>query len=179
VLRISDIGEPAPGNPDPSSPIYTRGHNDVAGLCSASGSNQVFEIEARASGPGEVNVLAAGADYGWPDAGPSTKAAAGELPPGTTRPGGCAAFSSTLYVASLDGARVLSAPLSGRGAAIKPGKYSTLTKKYGRIRTAVGDPAGAIWLTTSNKDGHGKPIASDERVIRIPLGGGSGGDNPR
>jgi hypothetical protein len=26
---------------------------------------------------------------------------------------------------------------------------------------------GALWLTTRNRDGHGKPTAEDDRVIRI------------
>ena len=26
---------------------------------------------------------------------------------------------------------------------------------------------GALWLTTRNRDGHGKPTADDDRVIRI------------
>ena len=31
----------------------------------------------------------------------------------------------------------------------------------------VAGPDGALWLTTRNRDGHGKPIAEDDRVIRI------------
>jgi len=32
-----------------------------------------------------------------------------------------------------------------------------------------------LWLTTSNRDGHGRPVADDERVLRIPPPGGGGG----
>jgi hypothetical protein len=36
-----------------------------------------------------------------------------------------------------------------------------------------------LWLTTSNRDGHGKPIATDERVLRIPPpSGGGSSDSP-
>jgi len=33
VLRVTLFGQPAPGNPDPRSPVFTRGHRNVAGLC--------------------------------------------------------------------------------------------------------------------------------------------------
>ena len=31
----------------------------------------------------------------------------------------------------------------------------------------VAAPDGALWLTTSNRDGVGRPVAADDRVIRI------------
>jgi sugar lactone lactonase YvrE len=53
----------------------------------------------------------------------------------------------------------------------------TLHNRYGRLRTVVAAPDGALWLTTSNKDGKGKPGPADERVLRIVPSGG-GGNNP-
>ena len=32
ILRITPDGDPAPGNPDPDSPIWTWGHRNVQGL---------------------------------------------------------------------------------------------------------------------------------------------------
>ena len=55
-----------------------------------------------------------------------------------------------------------------KGNSISLGKFAPQLKStYGRLRTVVSAPDGALWLTTSNKDGHGKPVASDERIIRI------------
>jgi hypothetical protein len=45
------------------------------------------------------------------------------------------------------------------------------------LRTVVAASDGALWLTTSNKDGHGHPVPADERVLRIIPSGGSG-NNP-
>jgi glucose/arabinose dehydrogenase len=42
-----------------------------------------------------------------------------------------------------------------------------LSGQYGRLRTVVLDPEGALWITTSNRDGVGTPAADDDRVLRI------------
>ena len=42
-----------------------------------------------------------------------------------------------------------------------------LTGDYGRLRTVVLDREGALWITTSNRDGVGTPAADDDRVLRI------------
>jgi hypothetical protein len=43
----------------------------------------------------------------------------------------------------------------------------TLQKIYGRLRTVVSAADGALWVTTTNRDGHGHPVPDDDRVIRI------------
>jgi hypothetical protein len=35
------------------------------------------------------------------------------------------------------------------------------------LRTVVVDAEGALWITTSNRDGVGTPVADDDRVLRI------------
>jgi hypothetical protein len=56
---------------------------------------------------------------------------------------------------------------------------ATLQKRYGRLLSVVADPAaGVLWLTTSNRDGHGRPVADDERVVRIPPPSGATSDSP-
>ena len=42
-----------------------------------------------------------------------------------------------------------------------------LAGEYGRLRTVVLDAEGALWITTSNRDGVGTPNADDDRVLRI------------
>ena len=43
----------------------------------------------------------------------------------------------------------------------------SLQNRYGRLAGVVAGTDGALWLTTRNRDGHGTPIADDDRVIRI------------
>ncbi|HWG90108.1 MAG TPA: PQQ-dependent sugar dehydrogenase [Candidatus Thermoplasmatota archaeon] len=67
ILRLTPEGDPAPGGPFGSgNPAYTMGHRNVYGLA--------FDAQGRAwiteNGPNvndEVNLLEAGANYGWPE----------------------------------------------------------------------------------------------------------------
>ncbi|MDT4941789.1 MAG: hypothetical protein QOJ34_1878, partial [Pseudonocardiales bacterium] len=80
-----------------------------------------------------------------------------------------------LWVTSRDGEALLSAE-------VRPGVLSPVLRsfapvivhKYGRLRTVVAAPDGALWLTTSNRDGAGTPVAADERVIRYLPSAGAG-----
>ncbi|PZS15680.1 MAG: oxidoreductase [Pseudonocardiales bacterium] len=182
VLRVSDIGQPAPGNPDASSPVFTSGHHVVNGLCLVPESNTVIEVEASGSdGPGEVNVLTGGGTYGWPTPSRSSRGPLTTLPASQNGPGGCAVLDDRLFVTSLDGQSLLASTLRANGGALSAGKFTAaLTNKYGRLLTVVADPSGGVlWLTTSNRDGYGKPVPADDRVLRIPPpGGGGGADSP-
>jgi len=178
VLRVTDIGKPAAGNPAPSSPVFTSGHHVVDGLCLVAESNTVLEVEAHGSdGLDNVNVLTAGESYGWPTPTPSSQGPITTLPPAQGGPGGCAVLDNELYVTSLDGKALLASALSAKNQGLSAGKFTAaLTNKYGRLLSVVADPAGGVlWLTTSNRDGHGRPVADDERVLRIPPPGGGGG----
>jgi len=173
VLRVSDVGQPLATG----SPVFTSGQHTVAGLCLDRGSGSTFETEPGAAGSGdEINTLSAGANYGWPVAQPNSHAPTASLPPALSGAGGCAVAGGVIYVASLNDDAVLSAPLTTT-TPVRIGAFTALEKgTYGRLLTVVAAPDGALWLTTSNKDGHGKPVAADERVIRImPNSGSSAG----
>jgi glucose/arabinose dehydrogenase len=180
VLRVNDIGDPAKGNPTPSSPVFTRGHRVVDGLCATPEAKSIFEVETGGpTGAGDdVNLLVPGEFYGWPST--VTTPAQGSvttLPAADRSPGGCAVLDEKLWVTSLDGQALLSTPLIPTGTGLTNGKFKVeLSKKYGRLKTVVAASDGALWLTTSNRDGHGKPVSTDERVIRwMPQGGGGEG----
>lgn len=71
VLRLTDTGAPAPGNPfagragaHPS--IYTIGHRDPLGLAVHPGTGALLLVEHGPNGGDELNVIEAGANYGWP-----------------------------------------------------------------------------------------------------------------
>jgi glucose/arabinose dehydrogenase len=165
ILRTNDIGQPLPDNPVPESPIFARGLRSVDGLCVDLRTGLRIAISAGAAGtPDEVNVIRPGADYGWPGNGPASVPATRTLPAASTGGGGCALGETQLFVATSTG-RSLAVATVTRNAI---GTFtSSLQNKYGRLATVVAGTDGALWLTTRNRDGHGRPIADDDRVIRI------------
>jgi glucose/arabinose dehydrogenase len=161
VLRTDDIGKPLPNNPNPASVIYARGFTEVSGLCVDPSSGTRLAVDGD-----RVEVLHPGLDYA-------------QIPPAATLPaaltggGGCALAQGRLLVATATGQALAVAPVSKANAV---GQFSaTLSKAYGRLRTVVIGPDGAIWLTTRNRDGHGTPVPTDDRVIRLTSMDGSAG----
>jgi glucose/arabinose dehydrogenase len=177
VLRVNDIGDPAVGNPAASSPIFTSGHHVVDGLCPVPQSKSVLEVET--GSPGKVDLIQRGGFYGWPATAKRQRIAPIlTLPAQYTAPGGCAVLAGRIWVTSLDAQALVSIALSGTGTPAGTNSWApVLTKRYGRLKTVVPAGDGALWLTTSNRDGHGKPVSADERVIRY-LPGASVGRSP-
>nr|WP_245215541.1 PQQ-dependent sugar dehydrogenase [Pararoseomonas baculiformis] len=71
VLRLERDGRPAEGNPfigrqGARPEIFTYGHRNPQGLALNPATGSMIEIEFGARGGDEVNLLRAGANYGWP-----------------------------------------------------------------------------------------------------------------
>jgi glucose/arabinose dehydrogenase len=163
ILRTSDIGRPLPDNPVPGSRIFARGLRTVDGLCVDARTGARIAISA--GSPDEVNVIKAGADYGWPVNAAGSVPPARTLPPATSGGGGCALAANRLFVATSTGTALAVSDVS---QSANLGSFNaTLHARYGRLAGVVAGSDGALWLTTRNRDGHGKPIADDDRVIRI------------
>ncbi|HEX8767641.1 MAG TPA: hypothetical protein VF714_04680, partial [Jatrophihabitans sp.] len=119
----------------------------------------------------EVNVIKAGADYGWPAEESTSVPPARTLPAASTGGGGCALMANRLFVATSTGKSLAMSEVTQRNTV---GAFSaSLQNRYGRLAGVVAGTDGALWLTTRNRDGHGKPIADDDRVIRISPSDGS------
>jgi hypothetical protein len=41
--------------------------------------------------------------------------------------------------------------------------------RYGRLRTVEPDGVGGLWLTTSHRDGQGRPAAPEDRLFHVQL----------
>lgn len=167
VLHLNDIGQPARDNPRRGSPVWTSGHRVVDGLCPGP-SGTLWETEAGGPGqPDEVNLISRGDYYGWPTPRGTEHDPVEDLPAKYSSPGGCAVLFNRVWVTSLNGQALLSAPIRDVAGPPLLGPFHAILKhRYGRLRTVVAAPDGALWLTTSNRDGHGHPVPADERVIR-------------
>jgi len=171
ILRLAPDGKPAPGNPTAGSPVYSLGHRNVQGLAwDAPG--RLWAIEFGQNTFDEVNLIQPGRNYGWPEVEGTGDTQGGKYtnPKVTWRtseasPSGAAIAGTTLYVAALRGERLWTVPLNGENTGTPKAEF---VEKYGRLRTVVVAPDGALWLTTSNTDGRGDPRNGDDRIIRFP-----------
>ena len=71
VLRLDDDGKAPADNPFVGEPghrpeIYTIGHRNTLGLALHPGTGDIWQHENGPNGGDELNVLAAGRNYGWP-----------------------------------------------------------------------------------------------------------------
>jgi glucose/arabinose dehydrogenase len=172
VLHVDVFGHPV----DAGGPVFSRGLGDVTALC-RSGDDKLYAADvAPAGGTDEVDRLVAGVDYGSPAAAAGAVGPSATLPAGQGGIGGCGFTGRTVFLGALDGQRIDIVTVDAQGAAT--GKASdVLAGRYGRLRTVVVDAEGALWVTTSNRDGIGTPAAGDDRVLRI-IPPTSGGNSP-
>ena len=92
--------------------------------------------------------------------------------------GGCAAAPDVAFLGSLDGERLHVVPLDPPADGSEPqDPEELLGGQYGRLRTVVLDQEGALWVTTSNRDGVGTPGEGDDKVLRI-MPPDSGAESP-
>ena len=170
VLRVTDIGRPAPDNPVTSSPVFAGGASVTVGLCYATNQGLLFATGAA----GNINLVNPAGQLS------ATSGVTTSLPANLTAPGGCAVQGGALYVTSADATALVSATfkVNSEGAPVFGKWQSVLSRTYGRLLTVVAAADGSLWMTTTNRDGHGKPVAADERVIRIVAPQGGGGDSP-
>jgi hypothetical protein len=155
ILRTDDIGNPMTDNPVPGSRVYARGFASAAGI-SGLCVDQRSGLRVAISGD-RVTVIRAGADL--------SGAATATLPATLAGSGGCALGGGALLVASATGKALAVAQVGTNGSV--SAFTASLAGVYGRLRTVVAGSDGALWLTTRNRDGHGKPVADDDRVLRI------------
>ena len=154
--------------------IVSVGHRNPQGFDWQPRSGRLVATEHGPEGDDEVNVIRAGGNYGWPEA-------QGEDHGGFDRPvavygdsiapsGGSfvkrlgSAWSGDFLFGCLVGEQIRRVSLDG-GRVI--GDEPLFEGEFGRVRTVVEGPDGALYALTSNRDGRGSPREGDDRVLRI------------
>ena len=187
TLRLNDDGSipqdnPFVGQANARSEIWSYGHRNAQGLDWQPGTNLMFQTEHGPSGfdgPGggdEVNIVERGKNYGWPtihhresrsglespllEYTPAVAPASGMFYRGSMFP----QLRDNFLFGCLRGERIVRVVLDGRRALSQD---SLFQGRYGRIREVAEGPDGAIYFSTSNRDGRGKPARDDDRIIRL------------
>lgn len=169
ILRIEADGSVPSDNPDPDSPVWTLGHRNVQGIV-WDDDGRLWATEFGSTIWDELNLIEPGDNYGWPEVEGISEGSEFTNPliqwqTGDASPSGIAYLDGNLYVAALAGERLFQIPLSSAGV---PGQPKALyVGDYGRLRTVVATPEGTLWFTTSNLDGRGEPVSTDDRIFEI------------
>jgi glucose/arabinose dehydrogenase len=171
ILRMTPEGKPAPGNPFEHSLVYSYGHRNVEGL-TFDRDGRLWATEFGASLVDEVNLIKAGHNYGWPAVqgrshNPKFTNPKATKPTEQASPSGAQIAGGALYAAALRGERLYRFPLWSHGHVGRPNEY--FKDRFGRLRSVQLAPDGSLWVTTSNRDGRGNPVLTDDRIIRVPL----------
>jgi aldose sugar dehydrogenase len=187
TLRLNDDGSVPPDNPfvgeqNARAEIWSTGHRNAQGIDWQPGTNLMFQTEHGPTGfdgPGggdEVNIVERGKNYGWPlihhtatraglespllEYTPACAPASGVFYRGSAFP----QFRNNFFFGCLAGERIVRVVLDGRTVV---SQENLLEKKYGRIRDVAEGPDGAIYFSTSNRDGRGSPATDDDRIIKL------------
>jgi len=175
VLRVETDGAVPTDNPilpgaARRTVAYTMGNRNPQGLAVQPGTGAMFEVEHGATTHDEINLLQPGKNYGWP-----TQEGPGGTAQGFTDP----LWSSGGVALATSGAAFVTGPQWGdwsgslivctlkeqdlrrfrvTDTAVVP-QETLFDQKYGRLRSPVLGPDGALYLTTSQGSG--------DRIIRV------------
>lgn len=175
ILRVNDDGSVPPDNPFRGSPVWTYGHRNPQGIDWDPKSGLLFETEHGPTGfdggfgGDEVNILEKGLNYGWPVIHHDEKRD-GMISPLVQYTPACAPASAAiwrgdLYFGCLRDEHLQRVRLDPKNRRKVIGQ-DELFEDFGRIREVAVGPDGALYFSTSNRDGRGDPAASDDRIFR-------------
>jgi aldose sugar dehydrogenase len=166
--------------------VWTLGHRNVQGLAVRPGSGQVFGVEHGPDRDDEVNLLRAGANYGWdprgsgrydesvpmtdPDIPGAVPAVWSSGSPTLATSGATfldgeqwGAYDGLLLVGLLKAQGVLALRLDEAGELQEQFRLPELDGTYGRLRSVQQGGDGALYVTTDNGDG-------SDQLLRVTPG---------
>ena len=175
ILRMTPDGGVPDDNPFADSLVYSLGHRNPQGLAWGE-DGTLYSSEFGQNTWDELNIIAAGQNYGWPSV-EGIANADGFVNPiqqwstSEASPSGLASTGSTLFMAALRGERLWAIWVEQEGVA----SSAFYADEFGRLRDAVEGPGGTLWVITNNTDGRGSPRDGDDKLLQIPLEGRTAG----
>jgi glucose/arabinose dehydrogenase len=185
ILRLNPDGTIPADNPFPGSPVYTFGHRNAQGLAWHPVTKTAFSTEHGPSGfdgpdgGDEFNLIRAGKNYGWPTIHHEQTHTGMEAPLLSFTPAIAPAsgvfyqgnrlseFTNDFFFGAVRGQHLHRVVLAPPDFTTVQSHEALLQGVFGRIREVVAGPDGALYFTTSNRDGHAQPGPNDDQVLRI------------
>jgi glucose/arabinose dehydrogenase len=163
------------GDSPAEADIYTLGHRNPQGFDWEPGTDRLIATEHGNVGNDEVNVIREDRNYGWPEVeGPEH----GDFEPpialyeDAIAPSGAtfaalpgSEWTGDYLIGALIGEQIRRLSFDDAGEVTED--EALFESEFGRVRTVVEGPDGALYALTSNRDGRGDPRPGDDRVIRI------------
>jgi glucose/arabinose dehydrogenase len=178
VVRLNDDGSVPADNPflgqaGARPEIFTYGHRNPQGLLVHPATGEIWEIEHGPRGGDEINLLTAGANYGWPIVTKGREYSGLPIGDGKSRPemvdparfwvpsispSGIAFYAGDafpgwrgcLFIGALSGEMLVRLEMNGLEIA---GEERLLEGKVGRIRDVSEGPDGRLYLLIDDDDG--------------------------
>ncbi|SDG84241.1 Glucose/arabinose dehydrogenase, beta-propeller fold [Microbacterium pygmaeum] len=168
ILRMTPDGAAPADNPFPGSLVYSLGHRNVQGLGWAS-DGTMFAAEFGQDAWDELNVIQAGANYGWPEVegpggGNDYVDPVQYWAPDDASPSGLTVIDDTIFIANLRGEVLRAVPTADLDTS-----QDYYAGEYGRLRSVLPGPDGMLWIVTNNTDGRGDPGDGDDRILQVPV----------
>lgn len=185
ILRINSDGTIPSDNPFPKNPVWSYGHRNPQGIDWYPGTNIMYSTEHGPSGfdgPGggdEVNIIVKGGNYGWPvvshkESKEGMISPVLEYTPAIAPASGMfygsdsiSQFKNNFFFGCLRGSGMMRVVVDEKN----PEKIisNELIKEidFGRIREITEGPDGAIYFSTSNRDGRGNERSGDDKIYKI------------
>ena len=166
---MRDDGTIPPDNPFENA-VYSFGHRNPQGLAwDEEGSLWATEHgrSGAQSGFDEINLIESGSNYGWPESEGDTVAAGTRGPVlhsgarTTWAPAGAVVVEDALLFGGLRGEALYQYNINNQSLTMH------LREEYGRLRAVTVGPDTMLYITTSNRDGRGNPMAKDDKIIKI------------
>ena len=173
ILRMTPDGAVPAGNPFGDSLVWSLGHRNVQGLA-FDAAGRLFASEFGQSTWDELNLIAPGANYGWPvvegrSADPRFTPPLVQWATSDASPSGIAVVGESVVVAGLRGERLWVVPYTaaGSGGVSAGDPVALLRGEHGRLRHVAVAPDSSVWVLTNATDGRGDPKPGDDRILRL------------
>jgi glucose/arabinose dehydrogenase len=181
IVRLAPDGAiPSEGPFGPENPVWSYGHRNSFGLCVDPANGDLWETENGPDRDDELNLIARGGNYGWPEvtgvAGDGGFVDPVAVFPDTVALTGCAVVDGTVYAGAFNDGTLYALPAADRTS----GPMRAFASFDAGITDVAAGPDGRLYVATSDAIWAIAPaIRGVAGMSQAPSPAGSGGAEGR